>query len=231
MTSSPHFTATRWTLVQQAGGDTPAARAALGELCDIYYAPVVAFIRRWRHDSDEDTARDQAHAFFESVLSKETFGAPDRDRGRFRSYLLGAVKHFLIQEHRIASAEKRGGKVEHEEIDPEQADLTTLDETQFDRAWALALIGRAFDELEGEMKKAGKEKQFATLRPWLDGNADAPQSEAAATLGLSETAIKVAIHRLRERFRAKVRAEVASTLNDPAELNAELRHLVAALVN
>ena len=228
MTPSPHFAATRWTLVQQAGGDTPAARAALGELCDIYYAPVVAFIRRWRHDGDEDAARDQAHAFFESVLAKEQLGAPDRELGRFRNYLLGAVKHFLVHEHRAASAEKRGGKAEHEEVG--DIESPAPDESHFDRAWALALIGRALGELEIEMGKAGKEKQFATLKPWLDGKADTPQAEAAAALGLSETAIKVAIHRLRERFRAKVRAEVASTLNDPAELDAELRHLVSALV-
>ena len=99
----------------------------------------------------------------------------------------------------------------------------------FDREWALALIGRALGELESEMEAAGKSQQFSVLKPWLDGNAEKPQAAAAAELGISGTAIKVAIHRLRERFRAKVRAEVAATLYDPSELDAELRHLVAAM--
>jgi RNA polymerase sigma-70 factor (ECF subfamily) len=226
---SARFTATRWTLVQQADGDTPAARAALGELCDIYYAPVVAFIRRWRHDSDEDAAREQAHAFFEAVLSKQAIGAPDPERGRFRNYLLGAVKHFLAHERRAAAAEKRGGGVVHET--PEDIENPPADESQFDRAWALALIGRALTDLETEMRAAGKGLQFESLKPWLDGKASTSQAEAANTLGLTENAIKVAIHRLRERFRAKVRAEVIATLHDPAEIDAELRHLVAALAS
>ena len=223
------FAATRWTLVLQAKGDTEQARAALGELCDIYYAPVVAFIRRWRHDSDEDAARDQAHAFFEYVLAKEQIGEPDPERGRFRNYLLGAVKHFLADAHRSISADRRGGSAEHEPLDAEIADPDPPDGAHFDRAWALALIARALAELETEMAAAGKEKAFAVLKPWLDGNATAPQAEAAAALGMSETAIKVAIHRLRERFRAKVRNEVAATLHEPGELDAELRHLVSAL--
>lgn len=164
------------------------------------------------------------------MLAKSEFGKPDPARGRFRNYLLGAVKHFLSEQRRVAATEKRGGGVVHEPLDGEMADASSgPDEAMFDRAWALALIGWALGELEKEMAAAGKEAQFATLKPWLDGNADTPQAEAAAALGLSGTAIKVAIHRLRERFRAKVRAEVAATLHDPAELDAELRHLVAAL--
>jgi len=222
------FAATRWTLVLQANGNTPAARAALGELCDIYYAPVVAFIERWRANGNADDAREEAHAFFESVLAKEAIGRPDPERGRFRNYLLGAVKHFLAHQKRAAVAVKRGGGVVHVP-DVEEVETPSPNETYFDRAWALALIGRALSDLETEMVNARKERQFAALKPWLDGKADVPQSEVAAELGLSETAIKVAIHRLRERFRAKVRAEVAATLDDPTDLDAELRHLVSAL--
>ena len=103
------FAATRWSLVLEASGDggTPQARAALRELCDLYYAPVVAFIRRWRQDGDEDAARDQAHAFFESLLAKEKLGDPDPQRGRFRNYLLGAVKHFLLEQQRLAYRSRR----------------------------------------------------------------------------------------------------------------------------
>jgi RNA polymerase sigma-70 factor (ECF subfamily) len=223
------FAATRWTLVLEAGAGTPQAQVALGELCDIYYAPVVAFIRRWRADPDEDAARDLAHGFFESVLGKGEIGKADPALGRFRNYLLGAVKHFLLEQARLAATEKRGGKAEHEATGEELSDGAVDDAACFDREWALALIGRALGELESEMAAAGKELQFATLKPWLDGNAETPQADAAEVLSLSGTAIKVAIHRLRERFRAKVRAEVAATLHDPAELDAELRHLVAAL--
>ena len=224
------FAATRWTLVLESSGGTPKARAALRELCDIYYAPVVSFVRRWRQDGDEDAARDQAHAFFESVLTNEKFGEPDPRRGRFRNYLLGAVKHFLLEQQRLAATEKRGGRAEHERLEDGIHAGPGTDASAFDRAWALALIGRALGDLESEMSAVGKAEQFAVLEPWLDGNAEAPQAQAAEILGLSGTAIKVVIHRLRERFRAKVRAEVAATLHDPAELDAELRHLVAALV-
>jgi len=225
----PVFSPTRWTLVLEAKGETAAARAAMGKLCDIYYSPVVEFIRYQRPDHDGDAARDQAHAFFESLLERDAIGDPDPERGRFRNYLLGAVKHFLAQEHRASITQKRGGEAEHESLD--EVEGPAADESHFDRVWALALIGRALGELDREMTAAGKAEQFAILKPWLDGNADAPQSDAAHALGLSETAIKVAIHRLRERLRAKVRAEVAATLNDPAELDAELRHLVAALAS
>ncbi|MGI9243690.1 MAG: RNA polymerase sigma factor [Verrucomicrobiales bacterium] len=223
------FSATRWTLVLEAGGETPQAKAALRELCDIYYAPVVAFIRRWRQDGDEDLSRDQAHAFFESVLANEQIGAPDPQRGRFRNYLLGAVKHFLLEQRRLAATQKRGGGVPHEPLDEGNHAGAEPGAADFDCAWALALIGRALGELESEMGAAGKSEQFTVLRPWLDGNAETPQAEAAEVLGLSGTAIKVAIHRLRERFRTKVRAEVEATLQDPGELDEELRHLVVAL--
>ena len=226
----PAFAPTRWTLVLEASatGGSPQARAALGELCDIYYAPVVAFIRRWRHDADDDAARDSAHSFFESILEKGVMGRPDPQRGRFRNYLLGAVKHFLLEQLRSEGTAKRGGDVAHEPL-LEELVVETKDDACFDREWALALIGRALGELESEMASSGKSRQFTVLRPWLDGNSDTPQSNAADDLGLSGTAIKVAIHRLRERFRAKVRSEVAATLQHPRELDAELRHLVAAM--
>jgi RNA polymerase sigma-70 factor (ECF subfamily) len=191
---------------------------------------VVAFISRWRQDRDGDAAREQAHAFFETLLANEKLGDPDPQRGRFRNYLLGAVKHFLLEQQRLAQTEKRGGGVAHEALEADLHAGPPPDESIFDSAWALALIARALDELKVEMAAAGKSEQFAVLEPWLDGNAEVPQAQAAEMLGLSGTAIKVAIHRLRERFRAKVRAEVAATLHDPAELDAELRHLVAALV-
>lgn len=226
MSRTSSFAATRWTLVLQANSeDLPTAKAALSELCEIYYEPVVAFIRRWRNDHDEDAARNQAHAFFAFTLSKEQspLGQPSPSLGRFRSYLSGAVKFFLKEEHRRESTVKRGGDAQFVELRDQE--ISTNDATDFDRDWAVAVVNRALTELETEMAAAGKTPQFEALKPWLDGNATAPQSAAAEALSISETAVKVAIHRLRERFRAKVRREVAATLFDQSEL----AHLITSL--
>ncbi len=229
MTSS-NFHPTRWTLVLCARGAGEEAKLALSELCAAYYEPVVAFLRR--EGRSDDAARDLAHAFFESVLVSGV-GSPDPGIGRFRSYMLGSLKHFLANARSAALAEKRGGNAEHL---PLAAETDTspgipmpgvLDDTLvFDREWALTLIGRALAALEGE--HAAKPEWFATLRPWLDGGAEQSQAEAAGVLGMSETAVKVAIHRLRARFRELIRTEVAATVSDPAEVAGELRHLVEA---
>ena len=225
------FAETRWTLVLQASSndDAPAARAALTELCEIYYEPVVVFIRRWRHDHDEDAARSQAHAFFESILSKERspIGQPSPSLGRFRTYLSGAVKFFLIEEIRRKNTVKRGGEVTFLNVD--EQDVHSIDSTDFDRDWAMASVGKALADLEAEMGAAGKATQFEVLKPWLDGNPTLSETSAASSLSISENAVKVAIHRLRERFRAKVRKEVGSTLADPSELKAEMDHLIKSL--
>ena len=223
------FHPTRWTLVLRARGHDDEAKLALSDLCEAYYEPVVAFLRR--DGRGEDAAREMAHAFFESLLAGGV-GAPDQGRGRFRSYLLGALKHFLSKSRDAALAGKRGGGAEHVRLVTETDTAPglpvpgVLDDTlAFDREWALTLIGRALAMLESE--HAHKAAVFNTLKPWLDGGATASQAEAARALGMSETAVKVAIHRLRARFRELIRAEIAATVNDPAEVADELRHLVA----
>jgi DNA-directed RNA polymerase specialized sigma24 family protein len=218
MTSSFH--PTRWTLVLAAGGEGEPARAALSELCGLYYQPVIGFLRR--EGRAGDSARDLAHAFFEKLLAGG-LGAPDPRRGRFRSYLLGALKHFLANRREAALAAKRGAGAEH--VPLEVAPSAEDDTLAFDRAWAFALIGGALAALEAE--HAAKPDVFATLKPWLDGAAEQSQAEAARALGVSETAVKVAIHRLRTRFRELIRAAIAETVNDPADAADELRHLVA----
>jgi len=157
---------------------------------------------------------------------------PDADRGRFRSYLIGALKHFLSKNRDATLAGKRGGGAEHvplvseTDTSPGLPVPGALDDTlALDREWALALIGRALAMLETEHGE--KAFVFATLKPWLDGGTDGSQAEAARTLGMSETAVKVAIHRLRARFRELIRSEVAATVNDPADVTDELRHLIA----
>ena len=222
MTSSFHET--RWTLVLRARGEGAEARAALSDLCAAYYAPVVAFLRR--EGREEDAAREMAHAFFAGLLAGGV-GAPERGRGRFRSYLLGALKHFLSKHRAAALAEKRGAGAEHIALTTDTAAGLPLpvaaDETlAFDREWAHALIARALAALEVE-----KPAHFPALKPWLDGGASIAQADAAHALSMSETAVKVAIHRLRARFREIIRAEVAATVNDPADAADELRHLLA----
>jgi RNA polymerase sigma-70 factor (ECF subfamily) len=231
------FATTRWTLVHNARGASPEARAALSELCAAYYAPVVAFLRR--EGRAEDSARELAHEFFAKILADDSLGEAARGRGRFRSYLLGAVKHFLANWRRDATREKRGGGAEHVTLGPgtdtspgvDVADAGALaPDAAFDHEWALAIVERALAVLQSESEAAGNHAHFVALKPWLTPTgAPVPQSDVATQLGLSEGAVKVAIHRLRRRFREIVRAEVAQTLHDPADFDDEMRHLVAAL--
>jgi RNA polymerase sigma-70 factor (ECF subfamily) len=225
------FHPTQWTLVLRASGEGEEAKAALSDLCAAYYAPVIAFLRR--DGRDEDAARETAHAFFATLLEGGV-GAPDRERGKFRSYLLGSLKHFLTKQRTAAAAEKRGAgavlvplvtETDTSPGLPLPAASEPSPELIFDREWAFTLIGRALAALESE--HAHRPGYFTTLKPWLEGTPDGPQSQAAERLGMSETALKVAIHRLRVRFRELIRAEVAATVHDPADTGGELKHLIA----
>jgi DNA-directed RNA polymerase specialized sigma24 family protein len=219
---------TRWTLVRRAQGDGAEARAALSELCEIYYEPVLQFTCRWCGDADR--ARDLAHGFFEDLLGRESIGAADPVKGRFRTYLLGSVKHFLARHREREGATKRGGDFTRVPLEDSHESRDER-EREFDRAWALALIRRALDSLGAEMENAGKLQQFETLRPWLDGGPAGDASAAGAALDLSPTALKVAIHRLRQRFRQKVRDEISATTMDAQDAEAEFRHLVEVWVS
>jgi RNA polymerase sigma-70 factor (ECF subfamily) len=231
------FALTRWTLVERTRGDSPEARAALRELCEAYYAPVVAFLRF--EGRCDDSARELTHEFFARLLSSESIGNAQPDSGRFRSYLLGAVKHFVINKRREAAAAKRGGSAVHISIGSESHTSPCIEvidshamppDAMFDREWALAIIDRSLLRLETEWTFAGREAQFAALKPWISpGGTAQSQSAVAAALKMPEGAVKVAIHRLRRRFRELVRADIAQTLNDPADLDAEMQNLVAAL--
>jgi DNA-directed RNA polymerase specialized sigma24 family protein len=231
------FHTTRWTLVQNAASGSAEARQALSELCAAYYAPIVAFLRR--EGRQEDAARDLAHEFFAKVLADEALGAYERKRGRFRSYLLGAVKHFLANQCRDAAREKRGGGIEYVPlrestdtspgVDVADAHALAPDPT-FDREWALAIVERALALLETESAAAGQSAQFSVLKPWLTPTTSRESpADAAAKLNISDGAFKVAVHRLRRHFRELVRAEIAQTLHDPADLDDEMRCLVEAL--
>lgn len=223
------FHTTRWTLILRAQGCGEEARLALSELCAIYYEPILQFIRHWCRNPEE--AKDLAHGFFADLLARESPGMADQMKGRFRGYLLAAVKHWLSHQRERTAAAKRGGRLERVSID-EAGQLASQGDWdhQFDRAWALAMIRCAHEELRSEMEAAGKAHHFEVLQPWLDGGSPGDPTAAAAKLQLSANALKVAIHRLRERFRQKIRAGIAATVPDPSDAADEFRHLVEVLV-
>lgn len=231
------FHTTQWTRVLAARGDSPESQAALGDLCGAYYGAVLAFIRR--SGRDEEAARELTQEFFARVLAGRAFTGADPERGRFRSFLLGAVKHFLADAHDRAHAAKRGSGTAplplgvETDTSPglELPDATAPDpEREFDRKWALTVLDRALAALAREQAEAGRATHFATLKPWLTGDTGTgSQADAARALDLNEGAVKVAIHRLRRRFRELVKAELAQTLADPAQVNDELACLQAAL--
>lgn len=235
----PAFATTRWTLVLQARGDAPEARAALGDLCDAYRQPVVRFLRR--EGRNEDQAEECAQAFLTHLLTCGGVAGVEPGLGRFRSYLLGALKHFLADAHRRDQRLKRGGGAVVQSIERDGGTETSpgmqipdpnaqLPDAYFDRQWALALMERGLASTQCFYEDAGKADQFGVLKPWLMGDGEnLIQGDAASRLGLSAGAVKVAIHRLRKRFRESVQAEVRQTVHDPAEVTEELRYLVEVL--
>ena len=236
MTSPADFRTTRWTQVLASRSESAAAKTALSDLCAAYYAPVISFLRA--DGRAEDAARELAHDFFARVLERQSFGGADPARGRFRSYLLGALKHFLTDHRRRAVAAKRGSGSDPlplltgTDTSPgfEIPDATTApSDLIFDRQWALTLLDRSLLALGAEFASPDERAQFAALKPWLTGEPGTPQSAAAAQLGLNENAVKVAIHRLRRRFRELVKSEIAQTVADAAEQRAELEHLIRVL--
>jgi len=232
------FHTTRWTMVMRAQGDAPEAKAALGELCENYWGPVFRFLRR--EGRSEDDSRELAQEFFERLLSGGGIDRADPEKGRFRSYLLGALKHFLAERKRNASRQKRGGDAVVQSIESGGTDTSpgmpipdpagAVPDTFFDREWALAVMDRGLTSVQAAFEKSGKETQFETLKPWLIGDTESlSQAEAAAELGLTSGAVKVAIHRLRKQFSEAVRDEIAQTVDTAEEVGEELRYLIEVL--
>lgn len=221
----------------QARGDSPDARLALSDLCGAYYAPVFAFISRAALNAD--AARDLTQEFFVRFLSRRPLENVEASKGRFRSYLLGAVKHFLADAHDHAHRLKRGAGVTLEPLDASPGTSPGLQvadasapppDLEFDRKWALTVLKRALCALAHQHEAAGKGREFAVLKPWLVGDTEhLIQGDAAKELGLSESAVRVKIHRLRLEFRQQVKREIAQTLNDPSETAHELACVIAVL--
>lgn len=234
---SPAFTTTHWSLVAVVGADEAnrsGARQALEQLCEAYWYPLYSFVRRRGYGAAD--AQDLTQAFFAKFLAMDGFGTADRSRGRFRSYLLGAMKNFLANEWDKGKTLKRGGAVEFLEwdalepearyaLEPGSGDDAELD---FDRGWAMECFNRATEELRTECERKGKGELFETLKGCLSGE-EPDRMETAERLGMSEGAVKVSVHRLRQRFREILRAEIGETVAEPTEVDDEMRHLVAVL--
>lgn len=231
------FAATRWSIVVRAGrNDTPRARRALATLCQAYWYPLYAQVRRRGYSAHD--AQDLTQAFFARLLEHGTLAAADPQRGRFRSFLLGSLKHFMVDEWSRARALKRGGGREIVSLDlaaaemrlgAEPADRGSPDKA-FDRQWALALLDTVLHRLEAEYDRAARSELFAVLKPTLAGPRESqPYAELATRLGLNEGAVKVAVHRLRKRYRELLQEEIADTVASPADEMDELHHLFRVL--
>ena len=224
-------------MVLTAGrSDTTRARNALARLCQTYWHPLYAYVRRLGNSPPD--AQDLTQEFFARLLAKNYLADADESRGRFRSFLLTALKHFLANEWDKARAQKRGGGQVPIPIDLgsaetacrfEPADTTTAEKI-YERRWALTLLEQVLHRLREEYVRAGREKLFEQLKPTLtEASRTVRYAEIAARLGMSEGAVKVAVHRLRLRYREVLRAEIADTVASPGEVEDELRSLFAAL--
>jgi RNA polymerase sigma-70 factor (ECF subfamily) len=227
------FHTTRWSVVRAAGSAPPAERrAALETLCRSYRPPVLAYVRRRCGAPDE--AEDLAQAFFARLLEKDDLRQADPERGRFRAFLLTALQHFLANERERARARKRGEGRAPAALDADSGaglvpSTNDTPEREFERAWARAVLQRARDRLAEEQGSAGKNNQWHALEPFLARAEERGHGlELAATLGISDNALRVALHRLRRRFGELVREEVRDTVGS-GEVEDEVRELLRAL--
>jgi RNA polymerase sigma-70 factor (ECF subfamily) len=225
-------------VVLSAGRKSSAqSDAALAELCNTYWYPLYAYVRRQGHSKED--AEDLAQSFFARFLEKNYLEGLASERGKFRAFLLASLKHFLANEWDKANRQKRGGGAQHLSLDwqtaeeryhLEPASADSGPEQLFDREWALALLERVIGRLRDECVAAGKGELFEQAKSFLMANKDAiPYAEAAKALHIEEGALRVAVHRLRNRYRELLRDEIAQTLSNPANVEEELRSLQAAL--
>jgi len=231
------FATTRWSVVLAAKDHAaPEARAAWATLCQSYWYPLYVFIRREGHPAEQ--AQDLTQEFFTRLLEKDFLGAVDRAKGKFRSFLLAACKHFVANQRAKNDALKRGGGWRRVPLDFDAAERrylrepahTLAAEKLYERRWALALLEQVLARLRQEAEANNKEDHFRHLKDFLQGDAAAaPYAETAQALGMSEGAVKVAVHRLRRRYRDLLREEIARTVERPEEVEEEIRDLFAAL--
>jgi RNA polymerase sigma factor (sigma-70 family) len=230
------FVTTHWSVVLTAGrSDTTRARAALENLCQTYWHPLYAYVRRRGHSSED--AQDLTQAFFARLLERNAVAAVAPEKGRFRSFLLASLNHFLSDEWDKARAQKRGGgKVISLDLQSAETRLGEIPvenftpEKAFEHRWAITLLEQVYQRLGEEYRAEGKGTLFDALRTTLAGASDAaPYAELARQLDMSEGAVKVAVHRLRQRYRGLLRDTIADTVSGPDEVEDELRYLFRTL--
>lgn len=231
------FATTRWSLILAAGESrNPDAREALATLCGIYWYPVYALVRQLGEDAEQ--ARDLTQGFFVDLLERQVLKVATPERGRFRSFLRAAVRNYLSHERKRAGAGKRGGGKQLLSLDFDDAEAryrleASDDQTPdrlFEKRWARALLTRALERLREETRESADGERLRRLETFLTGGTPHPTyGQVAAELGTSESAIKTAVHRMRERFGKLVRDEVANTVGNPEEIDDELRYLFSVL--
>lgn len=234
--SSGVFATTHWSVVLAAGRrDTTRARAALEQLCRSYWYPLYHYVRR-RGYGPED-AEDLTQGFLARLIERDAIARADPERGRFRSFLLGSLKHFLADAWDKARAEKRGGlpsspldfRAEETRLG-EPPDVALTPDQAYERRWAITLLEQVYGRLAAEFEREGRHAQFDALRVALAGpRGDVPYAEISRQTGMTEGAVKVAVHRLRQRYRALLRETIAQTVATPEEVEDELRYLLRVL--
>ena len=235
-TGAAVFATTHWSVVLQAQGESPEAEEALEKLCRVYWRPIFSFLRRQGIGREE--AEDLTQGFFASLLEHRNLDAVRKEKGRLRSYLLGALKYFLGDERRRAMAIKRGkgeqlialeGLRTDERFEVEAADPVTP-ELIYERQWASTLLEQVLGRLKDEFCAAGKPALFDSLKKLLPDEPGAPsQAEIAAQLGMKENAVRQAFHRFRQRYQSLIREEIAHTVATPGDIEDELRHLISVV--
>jgi RNA polymerase sigma-70 factor (ECF subfamily) len=230
------FTTTHWSVVLEAQSESPAAQEALETLCRTYWRPIYSFVRRKGIRPEE--AEDLTQGFFAQLLERRSLSAVRKEKGRLRSYLLGALKYFLADEQRRAMAIKRGKGQRlipleelraDEGIEMEPADPVTA-EMIYERRWALTVLEQVLHRLKNEYRAAGNAALFDSLKQLLPDEPGAPsQAETAAQLGMTENAVRQAFYRFRQRYQSLLREEIAHTVATPGDIEDELRHLIAVV--
>jgi RNA polymerase sigma factor (sigma-70 family) len=239
--ANPHcavFVTTQWSLVTAARSDTTHAQAALERLCQTYWYPLYTYVRRRGHAAED--AQDLTQAFFARLLERQWVSDADRQRGRFRTFLLTAMSRFLSDEWDKARAQKRGGGLAQIPVQLDTAETryghepadNATPEQSYERRWALTLLDTVLHQLRAEYERDGKSELFAALNSSLIGGRESqPYAELGAKLEMNESAVKVAVHRLRKRYRQLLRAEIAQTLAENEDVDEELRYLFSVLAN
>lgn len=235
--SASAFPGTRWSLVIAASeGSEDSKFSALSELCEIYWYPIYAYVRRWGRNPDE--AEDLTQGFLADLLRREDLGKAQQERGRMRSYLLAALKNYVTSRYHHDTRQKRGGKdlqlisIEHEVAEHRFQNEPSGDEDPaqlFDRQWAVSLMNRIYERISDENKDANQAKTFEALTPYLAGGEErGDYARISEQLDVSEASLRVSVHRLRKRYRQILEEEVLQTLSDPTQLEEEIRHLRSA---